>query len=45
MAADMTLFTRSVLDAVDQIPAGRVIAYGDVAELADRPGAPARSAP
>jgi O-6-methylguanine DNA methyltransferase len=35
----MTMFTRSVLDAVDAIPAGRVLSYGDVAELVDRPGA------
>jgi O-6-methylguanine DNA methyltransferase len=39
VAADMTVFARSVLDVVDRIPVGRVLAYGDVAELADRPGA------
>jgi O-6-methylguanine DNA methyltransferase len=35
----MTMFTRSVLDAVDRIPPGTVMSYGDVAELVDRPGA------
>jgi O-6-methylguanine DNA methyltransferase len=30
---DVTPFTRAVLDAVDQIPPGRVLSYGDVAEL------------
>jgi O-6-methylguanine DNA methyltransferase len=35
----MTMFTKNVLDAVDRIPPGRVMAYGDVAELVDRPGA------
>jgi O-6-methylguanine DNA methyltransferase len=35
----MTMFTRSVLDAVDRIPPGKVMSYGDVAELVDRPGA------
>jgi methylated-DNA-protein-cysteine methyltransferase-like protein len=35
----MTNFARRVLDVVDGIPAGRVLAYGDVAELVDRPGA------
>jgi O-6-methylguanine DNA methyltransferase len=35
----MTVFTRSVLDAVDRIPPGKVMSYGDVAELVDRPGA------
>ena len=34
----MTVFAKSVLDAVDRIPPGRVLAYGDVAELVDRPG-------
>jgi O-6-methylguanine DNA methyltransferase len=29
----MTPFARSVLDAVDRIPHGRVLSYGDVAEL------------
>lgn len=29
----MTVFARSVLDAVDRIPPGRVLSYGDVAEL------------
>jgi O-6-methylguanine DNA methyltransferase len=33
------MFTRSVLDAVDRIPPGKVMSYGDVAELVDRPGA------
>jgi O-6-methylguanine DNA methyltransferase len=35
----MTMFARSVLDAVDRIPPGRVMSYGDVAELVDHPGA------
>jgi alkylated DNA nucleotide flippase Atl1 len=30
---DMTPFARAVLDAVDRIPAGRVMAYSDVAEM------------
>src|SRR5580704_16703020 len=29
----VTPFARAVLDAVDQIPAGRVMSYGDVAEM------------
>lgn len=29
----MTPFARLVLDAVDRIPRGRVLSYGDVAEL------------
>lgn len=29
----MTMFAKSVLDAVDRIPRGRVLSYGDVAEL------------
>ena len=29
----MTPFARAVLDAVDSIPSGRVLSYGDVAEL------------
>lgn len=29
----MTRFARAVLDAVEQIPRGRVLSYGDVAEL------------
>jgi O-6-methylguanine DNA methyltransferase len=33
------MFTRSVLDAVEEIPPGKVMSYGDVAELVDRPGA------
>jgi O-6-methylguanine DNA methyltransferase len=33
------MFTRSVLDAVERIPPGQVMSYGDVAELVDRPGA------
>jgi alkylated DNA nucleotide flippase Atl1 len=35
----MSMFARSVLDAVDRIPPGRVMSYADVAEAADRPGA------
>jgi O-6-methylguanine DNA methyltransferase len=35
----MTMFARSVLDAVDRIPPGTVMSYGDVAELVDHPGA------
>jgi O-6-methylguanine DNA methyltransferase len=35
----MSTFTRKVLDAVDRIPPGRVMSYGDVAELVDHPGA------
>jgi alkylated DNA nucleotide flippase Atl1 len=31
-------FAEAVLDIVDQIPAGRVLAYGDVAELLGRGG-------
>ena len=31
-----TPFAREVLDAVDRIPAGRVLTYGDVAELVGR---------
>ena len=31
-------FAEAVLDVVDQIPAGRVLAYGDVAELLGRGG-------
>jgi O-6-methylguanine DNA methyltransferase len=30
----MTPFARAVLDAVDRIPRGKVLSYGDVAELA-----------
>ena len=35
----MTDFTRRVLATVRRIPAGRVATYGDVAEVAGRPGA------
>ena len=35
----MTNFTSRVLSAVRRIPPGRVATYGDVAELAGRPGA------
>lgn len=35
----MTPYARSVLDAVDAIPPGRVSTYGDVAELAGVRGA------
>lgn len=35
----MTPYARLVLDAVDAIPPGRVLTYGDVAELTGR-GAP-----
>jgi O-6-methylguanine DNA methyltransferase len=35
----LSTFTRKVLDAVDRIPPGRVMSYGDVAELVDHPGA------
>ncbi len=35
----MTDFTAKVLSTVRRIPAGRVSTYGDVAELAGRPGA------
>ena len=31
----LTEFARAVLDAVDQIPRGRVMAYGDVAEFVE----------
>jgi alkylated DNA nucleotide flippase Atl1 len=31
-------FAEAVLDVVDQIPAGKVLAYGDVAELVGRGG-------
>lgn len=30
---DVTPYARAVLDAVDRIPAGQVMSYGDVAEL------------
>ncbi|MDQ1684496.1 MAG: hypothetical protein QOC82_1233 [Frankiaceae bacterium] len=32
MSAPLTVFAQSVLDAVDHIPRGRVMSYGDVAE-------------
>jgi alkylated DNA nucleotide flippase Atl1 len=32
-------YAEAVLDLIDQIPAGRVLAYGDVAELLGRGGA------
>ncbi|MDP9436070.1 MAG: MGMT family protein [Actinomycetota bacterium] len=32
----VTAYARIVLDAVDRIPAGRVLTYGDVAELTGR---------
>jgi alkylated DNA nucleotide flippase Atl1 len=32
VSAEPTAFARAVLDAVDLIPAGKVMAYGDVAE-------------
>ena len=35
----MTSFTSRVLSAVRRIPPGRVATYGDIAELAGRPGA------
>jgi O-6-methylguanine DNA methyltransferase len=35
----MTDFTAKVLSTVRRIPAGRVSTYGDVAQLAGRPGA------
>ncbi len=34
--APPTAYARSVLDAVDAIPAGKVLTYGDVAELIGR---------
>ena len=34
--APPTAYARSVLDAVDTIPPGRVLTYGDVAELTGR---------
>lgn len=34
----MTPFARLVLDAVDRIPPGKVMAYGDIAELIDAGG-------
>ncbi len=37
--AALTPYARSVLDVVDRIPPGRVLTYGDVAELLDRRGA------
>ncbi len=35
----MTVFTRRVLHVLRRIPAGRVVTYGDVAQMAGRPGA------
>jgi O-6-methylguanine DNA methyltransferase len=35
----MTVFTSRVLSTVRRIPPGRVATYGDVAEVAGRPGA------
>lgn len=35
----MTPFEKKVLTVVSRIPAGRVVTYGDVAQLAGRPGA------
>lgn len=35
----VTPYARLVLDAVDAIPPGRVLTYGDVAEYVGRPGA------
>ena len=32
MSERLTVFAQSVLDAVDRIPRGRVMSYGDVAE-------------
>lgn len=34
----MSLFARQVLDVVDAIPAGSVMAYGDIAEFLGGPG-------
>ena len=34
--AELTGFARAVLDAVAQIPPGKVLSYGDVAELIDQ---------
>lgn len=36
MPGDITAFARRVLDAVDRIPRGRVMSYGDVAEFVGR---------
>ena len=33
MAGELTVFAQRVLDAVDRIPRGRVMSYGDVAEF------------
>jgi O-6-methylguanine DNA methyltransferase len=35
----VTVFTRRVLHVLRRIPAGRVVTYGDVAQMAGRPGA------
>ena len=35
-SARPTAYARAVLDVVDRIPAGRVLTYGDVAELLGR---------
>jgi alkylated DNA nucleotide flippase Atl1 len=33
VSGELTVFAQRVLDAVDRIPRGRVMAYGDVAEF------------
>ncbi|HET6817443.1 MAG TPA: MGMT family protein [Mycobacteriales bacterium] len=33
MVGELTVFAQRVLDAVDRIPRGRVMSYGDVAEF------------
>jgi O-6-methylguanine DNA methyltransferase len=33
VAGELTMFAQRVLDAVDRIPRGRVMSYGDVAEF------------
>jgi alkylated DNA nucleotide flippase Atl1 len=37
-AAELPRYVEAVLDTIDQIPAGRVLAYGDIAELVGEGG-------
>ena len=39
MHRDRTVFAQGVLDAVDRIPRGRVMSYGDIAEYVGAGGA------
>lgn len=37
--SDLTDFQRALFDRLDRVPAGRVVSYGQLAEMAGSPGA------